>query len=30
MKATRFEKVFLALAATYFIGRLAVSLIFNV
>ena len=30
MKATRFEKVMLAFCATYFIGRLAVSLIFNV
>ena len=30
MKATKFEKVFLAFAGVYIVGRIAVSLIFNV
>lgn len=30
MKATKFEKVLLAVCATYMIGRFAVSLIFNI
>lgn len=30
MKATKVEKVILALAATYFIGNILISLIFNI